>query len=183
MEIVTILVILIVVVLAVFLFKFLGKAVSFALSLVGIVIVVWLIVIGLRFMDTKNLQDNFLDSNNLFVLADEDNFITGFATNEPNEMTNLADIYDDLSNPNSDLFDKYYKVVIVEKDSMPHITTRIIDSSKDVERVEAFRGYVEDNFLDEDIAEILVEEEQLGNIEVHKETLAFRHGFREIISP
>jgi hypothetical protein len=181
MEIVTIFLIVIAIVIGVVLLKLLGKAVSLALSVLGIVIVVWLVVAGLRFLDINNIRDNFMDSNNLFLLEDGGDLVTGFATGYVEEA--LPDTKEELVNPNSKLYDDCYKVVVVKKDALPQKTALLIDASDDADRDRLFRAYVDNELMDGDLAENLVDAESEGDIEVYKETLAFRHGIREVIAP
>ena len=85
MDTMTIVWIVLAVVLLLALFKVLKNVISFAISTVGIVVVVWLMILGLKYVDESNLRDNLLASNNLFLLQDsENNLLTGFASNGDN---------------------------------------------------------------------------------------------------
>jgi hypothetical protein len=181
MELSTVVWIVVLIVAAVLLMKLLGKVVSLALSVLGIVAVVWLVVIGLRYMDENNVRDNLLDSNNLFVLQDEGNFITGFATQEGMPDPEIDALDEDLTNPNSELYDEYYKVIVVEKDALPEKTALMVDASGKEDKLELFRYYVENSLLEGDVVENLVEEEKEGSLQVYKETLAFKHGVKEVL--
>ncbi len=183
MELSTVVGILIIIVAIVLLMKVMGKIVSLMLSVIGIVLVVWLVVAGLRWMDETNLRDNFKESNNLFVLEDEGSMITGFATKEGMPDPDVKELDEkELTNPNSDLYDQYYKVVVVTKDALPEKKAMLIDVADEEDRLSLFRHYVDNNLLEGDIVQNLVEKEKEGNVQVHKETLAFKHGAREVLS-
>jgi hypothetical protein len=181
MELSTVVGILVVIVVAALLLKLLGKAVSFAISVISVVAVVWLVVIGLRYLDERDIRDKFLDSDNLFVLQEDGNVITGFATGS-NE-TPPAESVEQLSKDESGLLDKYYKVVAVSKDALPEKTALMIDAAEQGDKLKLFQSYVENSLLEGDVAGNLVAEEKEGNISVYKETLAFRHGIREVLVP
>jgi len=175
----TIVGILVMIIIAVFLLKLLGKAVSFAISAVSIIVIVWLVVAGLRYMDERDVREKFLDSNNLFVLRDGGSLLTGFATAEDNppELASIGEVED----PNSGLFDKYYKVIVVNKEALPEKTALVLEAAEDADKQRLFESYVENNLLEGDVAENLVNAEKEGNIGVYKETLAFRHGLKEVL--
>lgn len=181
MELSTVVGIIVILAVAVLLMKFLGKMVSFALSVVGIVLVVWLVVAGLRYLDEQNVRDNLLDSNSLFVLDDGGSMLTGFATQDDGEEADISGIEADLDNPNSRIYDDYYKVFIVKKEALPEKTALLVDVADDADRLNLFRNYVENDLLDGDFVDTLVKKEEDGAIEVHKETLAFRHGVMEVL--
>ena len=183
MELSTVVGILVIILAVVLLMKVFGKVVSFVFSTLGIIAVVWLVVVGLRWMDEGNVRENLLDSNNLFVLEDEEgSLITGFATKEGAPEPDLSTA-DDAENPNSKLYDDYYKVVFVKKDALPEKISLMMDAADDADKQNLFRSYVDNELLEGDFVTNIIEEEKEGNIEVHKETLAFRHGVREVISP
>jgi 4-amino-4-deoxy-L-arabinose transferase-like glycosyltransferase len=170
------------IVLALLLMKFLGKVFSLAFSVLGILIVVWLVVAGLRWMDEQNLRDNIIESNNLFLLADGDNMITGFSTLDGEEQE-IPDSTE-LTNPNSELYDEYYKVIVVDKESLPEKTSLMLEAAEPEDKLALFQTYVETGLLESDgetAAETLISEEQEGNIAVYKETLAFKHGIKEVL--
>ena len=181
MELLTVIGIVVIIVVAVLLMKVLGKVVSFVFSVMGIVLVVWLVVVGMRYLDERNISDNFLDSNNLFLLQDGSNVITGFATHDTGQV-DFAQVDDEMNNPNSKLYDKYYKVILVNKDSLPENTALLVEVSDGADRLTLFKNYVENNFLEDDPTDILIEKEENGKIEIYKETLAFRHGIKEVLS-
>lgn len=181
MELSTVLGIVVILVIAVLLVKFLSKVVSFVFSAIGIVLVVWLVVIGMRYLDEQNIRDNFIDSNNLFLLQDGHNVITGFATHD-NGQVDFAQVDEEMNNPNSPLYDKYYKVIFVNKESLPDKTSLMVGVSDEADRLSLFKNYVAHNFLEGDPTDLLIEEESQGSIEIHKETLAFRHGIKEVLS-
>ncbi|MBI5880662.1 hypothetical protein HZB90_00870 [archaeon] len=176
----TIVGILVVIIIAVFLLKLLGKAVSFAISVASIIVIVWLVVAGLRYMDERDVRDKFLDSNNLFVLQDGGSLLTGFATAEDNPPE-LASIEEEVEDPNSGLFDKYYKVIVVNKEALPEKTALVLEAAEDADKQKLFESYVENNLLEGDVAENLVNAEKEGSIGVYKKTLAFRHGLKEVL--
>lgn len=183
MGIVTIFAIIVGIVVAVLLIKLLGKALSFAFSVAGIVLVVWLVVAGMRLVDTNNVQNNFLEENNLFILTDDGDMLTGFAT-QGGEVPVEEDILTNLDNPNSELYEDFYKVITVDKSKLPQKTALLVEVSADYEKRELFKEYIESTLLsDNNVAENLVEAEKEGDIEVHKETLAFRHGVKDVITP
>ena len=180
MELSTVVGIIIIIVVAVLLMKFLGKIVSLFLSVIGIILVVWLVVAGLRYMDELNIRDNFLESNNLFVLDDGNNLLTGFPTQEGAEP-DLSEIEQEVQDPNSELYDEYYKVIVVKKEALPEKTALLVDVADEQDKLNLFKHYVEKNILEGDVADQLIEEEEQGNVEVYKETLAFRHGIKEVL--
>lgn len=180
MELSTVIGIIVIIAVAVLLMKFLGKMVSFAFSVIGIVLVVWLVVAGLRYLDEQNVRDNLLDSNSLFVLEDEGNTLTGFATQdgEPAEVTGIEE---ELENPNSRLYDRYYKIFVVKREALPEKTALMVEVADEQDRLRLFRNYVEKDLLEGDFVDSIVQAEQEGKLEVHKETLAFRHGVKEVL--
>ena len=181
MELSTVIGVVVIIVVAVLLMKFLGKVVSFVFSIMGVVLVVWLVVVGMRYLDEQNIRDNFLDSNNLFLLQDGSNVITGFATHDTGQV-DFAQVDDEMNNPNSPLYDQYYKVILVNKESLPENTALMVGVVEGADRLNLFRNYVENNLLEGDPTDLLIEEEEEGNIEIYKETLAFRHGMKEVLS-
>ncbi|MFH1063776.1 MAG: hypothetical protein V1729_01710 [Candidatus Woesearchaeota archaeon] len=160
--------------------KVLKKMISLTLSVAGIVLVVWLVVAGLRYMDESNVRNNLMDSNNLFLLQEGDSLITGFATQEDTAGQDLEVVQDELDDPTSDLYDSYYKVIIVNKESLPEKTSLLVEVSDKDDQLNLFKSYVKNGLLEGDYTSNLVDEEKEGNIEVRKETLAFRHGLREV---
>jgi len=184
MELSTVVGLLIAVVVVVILMKVMGKVVSLVLSIVGVILVVWLVVVGLRWMDENNVRQNFMESNNLFVLEDEGSLVTGFATKEGMPDPDVtAFSAEEFTNPNSPLYDDYYKIVVVQKEALPEKTSLLVDVVEDEDRLSLFRNYVDDELLDQDdFVSTLVEEEKEGKIKVHKETLAFKHGLGEVLS-
>lgn len=182
MELSTVLVVIVVAVAALLLMKVVGKVFSLVFSVLGVVAVVWLVVAGLRWMDEENVRDNLLDSNNLFLLSDGGQMITGFATQD-NITPDTEGISVELSNPNSEVYDDFYKVIVINKESLPQKTALMVDVLDDADRQALFKSYVENNILEEDAADRIIEEEEAGNLEVYKETLAFRHGIKEILRP
>ncbi|MBN1544808.1 hypothetical protein JW898_05105 [Candidatus Woesearchaeota archaeon] len=183
MELSTVVVILIVLAAAMLLMKFIGKMFSFALSVIGIVAVVWLVVIGLRWMDENSIRENMIESNSLFLLSDGDNLMTGFATQEGMPDPDIAEVSKELADPDSDIYDDYYRVFIVKKDALPEKTSVLVDVVGAEDRKELFRHYVENSLLEGDFVGNLVNKEKQGDIEVREETLAFRHGVAEVLSP
>lgn len=181
MELSTVLGIVLIVVIAVLVIKFLGKLVSFLLSVVGIIIVVWLVVSGLRYLDEQNVRDNLLESNSLFVLQDSGNMVTGFATQQEGKA-DLTGLEQELDNPNSNVYDDHYKVIVVNADALPEKTAMLVDVADDEDRLKLFRSYVDNSLLEGDFVESLVEKEERGDIAVYKETLAFRHGIKDVLS-
>ena len=182
MEIATVVGLIILLAAVVLVLKVMGKVVSLVFSIVGIIALVGLVVAGLRYMDERDIRQNFLNSNNLFVLDDDGSPITGFATKEGMPDPQLDSVSLELDNPNSQLYDDYYRVVLVKKDALPDKLAAVVDAAEGDDKLSIFKSYVQDNLLEGDVAEKLVEEEQEGNIEVHKETLAFRHGVREVLT-
>lgn len=182
MEIATVVGFIILLAAVVLVIKVLGKAVSVVFSMVGVITLVWLVVVGLRYLDERDIRQNFLNSNNLFVLDDDGSTITGFATKEGLPDPQLDSIVVDLDNPNAPLYDDYYKVIVVNKEALPEKLAAVFDAADKEDRMSIFRNYVQDNLMEGDVAGNLVEEEQQGNIEVHKKTLAFRHGVREVLT-
>lgn len=181
MELSTVLVVIVVAVAALLLMKLVGKVFSLVFSVLGIVAVVWLVVAGLRWMDEENVRDNLLDSNNLFLLSDGSQMITGFATQD-NITPDIKGIETEVTNPNSEIYDDFYKVIIVNKDALPQKTALMVDAVGQDDQQALFKNYVEDTLLKEDAAERLIEEEEAGNLAVYKETLAFRHGIKDVLS-
>jgi energy-coupling factor transporter transmembrane protein EcfT len=179
MELSTLVGILVVVIIAVFLLKLLGKAVSFVISVASIIVIVWLVVAGLRYMDERDVREKFIDSNNLFVLQDGGSILTGFATAE-GDVPELAGV-EEAEDPNSELFDRYYKVIVVNKDALPEKTALVLDAADEADKQKLFQSYVENNLLEGDVAENLVNAEKEGDIGVYEETLAFRHGIKEVL--
>jgi energy-coupling factor transporter transmembrane protein EcfT len=176
--------IIVIIVAIVLLMKVMGKVVSLIFSIVGIIAVVVLVVVGMRYLDESNVRDNLLDSNSLFLLEDDGNLLTGFATQEGMPDPDMADIEEEigsLDNPNSEIYDDYYKVIVVKKEALPEKTALLVDVSDEEDRHNLFKSYVDNELLEGDFVSNLVEEEKEGNIEVHKETLAFRHGLKEVI--
>ena len=182
MELSTVVGIIVIIAVAVLLMKFLGKVVSFVFSVLGIVLVVWLVVVGLRYLDEQNVRDNLLGSNNLFVLEDGGNLLTGFATQEGEADQDITELDEELENPNSKIYDDYYKVFIVKKEALPEKTSLMVGVADDDDKLSLFRNYVDNDLLEGDFVDTLVEEEKEGNIAVHRETLAFRHGIKEVLS-
>ncbi|MBU2561346.1 MAG: hypothetical protein KKD17_03535 [Nanoarchaeota archaeon] len=181
MELSTVVVILVVLAAAMLLMKFIGKMFSFALSVIGIIAVVWLVVIGLRWIDENNIRDNLLESNSLFLLEDGGNIMTGFATQEGMPDPDIAEVSKELADPDSGIYDDYYKVFIVKKDALPEKTSILVEISDAEDKKELFRHYVENNLLEGDFVSTLVNKEKQGDIEVREETLAFRHGVAEVL--
>ncbi|MBW2971835.1 hypothetical protein KY359_02250 [Candidatus Woesearchaeota archaeon] len=184
MELSTVVGIIVIVVVAVLLMKFMGKVLSFIFSIIGIIAIVWLVVIGLRWMDENSIRDNFMDSNNLFLLAEDGNLMTGFATQESpqgGQEPELSDVSAELGNPNSYIYDEYYKVIVVDKEALPEKTALLIDVVDPQDQQALFRSYVENSLLEGDFLANLIDEEKLGDIEVYEETLAFRHGLRDVV--
>ena len=181
MELSTVVGIVLIVVIAVLVIKLLGRLVSFFLSAVGIIIVVWLVVAGLRYLDEQNVRENLLESNSLFVLRDGGNMVTGFATQEEGQA-DVSGLGDELDNPNSRIYDDYYKVIVVDADTLPEETAMLLGVADDEDKLKLFKSYVDNDLLEGDFVESLVEKEEMGGVEVHKETLAFRHGIKDILS-
>lgn len=173
--------IVVIIALVVLFLKVLKKMVSLAFSIAGIIVVVWLVVVGLRYLDENNVRDNLLESNNMFLLQDGEALITGFATQDDLSSSNIADIQDDLEDPSSELYDSYYKIIIVDKDSLPQKTSLLVDVAGEDDRRKLFMSYVENDLLEGDYTGNLVDAEMSGDIEVRKETLAFRHGIKEVL--
>jgi hypothetical protein len=124
----------------------------------------------------KNLEDNFASSNNLFVLEDGGSAITGFATQDTATPAGItaADI-----DPES-----YYKVIKIDKSALPEKTALLIDVSDESDKTNLFKEYVRENYIaPEDSVTKLIEDEDSGELSVEKNTLAFRHGLREVVSP
>ncbi len=165
------------IVLAVFLiiliFKILKKLVSVALSAAGIIIVVWLVIIGLQYADKGSLRENLLTSNNL-VLLNDGNQLTGFATKSDG-------IEEEIDLSDKALYDKYFKVIIVDKEAFPEKIGLVYDVSEEHERQLLFQNFVENNLLNEDATDNLLEYEKLGLIEVYRNTIAFKQGFMEVL--
>ncbi len=187
MEIFQIVIVVLALLLVVMLVKFMGKAASFVFSILGIFIVVWLIIMGVRFLDEINIKNNLLDSNNLYILKSDNAAVTGFVSgiglsNKPVDI-NLVSIYSDLLNINSDLYADYYKIIIVNEKFLPeNIQSQLQESDNATEKFELFRNYVDDSLLEDDFVKNLIDAEKTGHIEVYKETLAFRHGIRETLT-
>jgi hypothetical protein len=182
MEIATVVGLIILLAAAVLLMKVLGKVVSLVLSVVGIVALVWLVVASLRYLDERDIRDNFLSSNNLFILESEGAPITGFASKEGLPDPSLEGIEAELGNPNSAIYDDYYKVVVVKKEALPEKLALMVDAAEGDDRLSIFRSYVDDSLIEGDAVSNLVENERAGNIEVYSESLAFRHGVREVLT-
>ena len=176
MELTTIIGVVVVVVIGVLLLKLIGKMLSFAISILGIMLIVWGIVIGLRYFDTQDLRQNLADSDNLFVLQDSGNIVTGFATDGTTPQINQEDLKSD-----SDLFNKYYKVIVVDKDRLPEKTSLLVDASEGTDKLELFKSYVNNNILSGDPVANLIALDKEGDIKVYEETLAFRHGVSEVL--
>ncbi|HII72022.1 TPA: hypothetical protein HA265_04675 [Candidatus Woesearchaeota archaeon] len=183
MELSTVIGIIVIMLAVVLLMKIFGKVVSLILSIVGVIAVVWLVVVGMRYLDESNMRDNLLDSNNLFLLEDDGNLLTGFATQEGAPEPDISDFEGELDNPDSDVYDDYYKVIVVKKDALPDKIALVVDAADEEDRQELFKYYVENQLLEGDFVSRLVEEEEEGNIDVHKETLAFKHGIKEVVTP
>ncbi|MBW2966941.1 hypothetical protein KY362_00485 [Candidatus Woesearchaeota archaeon] len=161
--------------------KFLGKLASMLFTVVGIFLVVWLVVIGLRYMDEENVRENFMLSNNLFVLEENGNPLTGFVTKDGLPGPELDTVLEEVENPNSELYDEYYKVVFVDKEALPEKIQLVMDAADPEDRLSMFQEYVETEIIEGDTAENLIEKEKAGDIEVYHETLAFRHGFMDVL--
>ncbi|MBW2997770.1 hypothetical protein KY349_05510 [Candidatus Woesearchaeota archaeon] len=181
MELSTVVGIIVIIVVAVLIMKFLGKLVSFLLSVVGIILVVWLVIVGLRYLDEQNVRDNLMNSNSMFVLQDGDSMVTGFATQDVGEA-DVSGLENELDNPNSNIYDDYYKVIVVNADALPEKTAMLFDVADDEDKLKLFKSYVDNNLLEGDFVESLVEKEEQGDVEVYKETLAFRHGIKDVLS-
>jgi hypothetical protein len=182
MEIATVVGLIVLLAAVVLVIKVLGKAVSVVFSMIGVISLVWLVVVGLRYLDERDIRQNFLNSNNLFVLDDGGSPITGFATKEGLPEPQLDDIVVELDNPNAPLYDDYYKVIVVNKEALPEKLAAVVDAAEGDDLLSIFKSYVQDSLLEGDVAGNLVEEEQAGNIEVYKKTLAFKHGVREVLT-
>ncbi len=164
--------------LIILLFKVLKKIVSVAFSIAGIIVVVYLVIIGLQYVDRNDLRDNLLSSNNLFILEDSGNELTGFASD--GSVVSLPDpkvIEDD----DSDLYKKFYKVILVKKDALPEKIRLVYDSADDNDKAAIFRSYVNNDLLQDDPVDNLIEQEKDGTVEVHKESIAFKHSLREVL--
>ncbi|MFC1741456.1 hypothetical protein ACFL3V_02890 [Nanoarchaeota archaeon] len=181
MDLSTVVAVVVVIVLGIFLMKMLGKVMSFAFSVAGIVVVVWLVIAGLRYLDEQSVRDKILDSNNLFLLEEDGNLLTGFVTQEGMPDPDIEAAAGEFDNPNSGLYDDYYKVIVVKKEALPEKTSLMVDVASDPDKADLFRNYVDENLLEGDAVENLVEEEQQGNIEVHKESMAFRKGIKDVL--
>jgi hypothetical protein len=183
MELSTVVGIIVILLVVVLLMKVLGKVVSLVLSIVGIIAVVWLVVVGLRWMDEGNVRDNLLESYNLFLPEDDGNLLTGFATQEDAPEPDLNSLgEEELDNPNSDVYDDYYKVIVVKKEALPEKTSLMLGVVDEEDKENLFKHYVDNSLLEGDFVANLIEEEQEGNIDVYKETLAFKQGITEVIS-
>jgi hypothetical protein len=172
-----------VIVAGVFLLKFLGKAVSFALSVLGVAAVVWLTVAGLRYLDEQKVREGILESNNLFLLSENGKVVTGFATQEGMPEPDIDKAQRELSNPNSPLYSDYYKIIVVKEEALPEDRTEDISSSLGESKEKAFRQYVDTNLLEGDALTNLVGLEKEGAIAVYEESIAFRHGIKEVLMP
>ncbi len=170
-----------VIIAAVLVLKLIGKVVSMIFTFVGIAAVVWLVIIGLQYLDEKNIRDKMSSSNSLFVLEDEGSMITGFATKEGLPEPDLVEVQEEVNDPSSELYDSYYKVFIVKKEALPEKISLLIDEVEPEEQTGLFRNYVDNNILEGDYADNLITAEKEGDIEVHKESIAFRHGFKEML--
>jgi hypothetical protein len=183
MELGSVLAVLVGIVLVVILLKLIGKVVSVALTVIGIIAVVWLAVAGLRFLDVQNLEENFAGSNNLFVLSDGGSAITGFATQE-DSAPDLEKVKAAVETGDDAALESYYKVVTIEISSLPEKTALLIDATDGADRAALFRDYVLSNFVEpEDRVSRLIEAEKQGALSVSKDTLAFRQGLKEVVSP
>lgn len=181
MDAMTIVWVLLAVVIVVAVLRFLGKTVSMAFSAASIIILVWLVVSGLQYMDQNDIREKFLDSNNLFVLKDGSSLISAYATKEGLPEPDLSGIQDEIDDPDSELYDDYYKVILVDIDTMPSDVIRMISSADEERRLVLFQDYVYGEIIGEDIAQSLVEHEKEGDIVVYQETIAFRHGTLEVL--
>jgi|GEM_PF-6504322 len=172
--------ILAIIIAAVLLLKFLGKMLSFILSAVGIVTVVWLVIIGLRYLDESDMRNNLLESNSLFVLDDGGSPITGFATKE-GFVPDINEAYEEMPDSSSDIYQTYYKVFVVKKEALPEKIALMMEVSDDEDKLNMFRHYVDNNLLQGNFTTRLIEAEQEGKLDVYKETLAFKHGLKDLL--
>jgi hypothetical protein len=178
MELSTVVIVVVIIAVAVLALKLLGKALSFLLSILGIVAVVWVLVFGLRYMDERDLRSKFLESTNLYVLADGENIITGYATDGTVPAINKVDeIKGDPA-----FLDEYYKVVVVNAESLPERTAAIIAAADESDKILLLKSYMNKTILSGDAVDNLISAEQEGTVEVYKNTLAFKHGLREVLT-
>jgi predicted phosphoribosyltransferase len=177
MELSAIVTIIVIIAVGVVLIKLLGKVLSFVFSILGVIAVVWLITIGLKYIDEKDIRDKFLDSNNLYVLEDGSNIVTGFASMGPAPNVTAEDI-----SQNSDLLSEYYKIIVVKKSALPEKSQVMIDALDPADQVLLLKHYVNATLLDGDVVDNLVTAEKEGNIEVFKKTIAFRQGIKEVLA-
>ncbi|HII71823.1 TPA: hypothetical protein HA265_03655 [Candidatus Woesearchaeota archaeon] len=170
------------VVILVLFFRFVKRLFNVALSAVGIIFVVWLVVLGLRYADKTNLRNNLIASNNLFLLEDSNDLVTGFATDgTATEQVDISSL-PDPSDSSSEIYDKYYKVIVVQKDALPEKIGLVYDSADADDRLSLFRSYIDSSILgSDDPVDTLIEKEQEGDLEVHRNTMAFRYGIREVL--
>lgn len=175
MEIATGLAILVGILLIVLVLKVVGKAVKFAFTVTAILVIAWCAVIGLRHLDVQNLEEHFKGSNNLFLLQDGGDVVTGFATKTADTIGTAAS----TEIPDED----YYKIIKIDKSVLPEKTALLIDAVEDADKEALFKEYVDANFMDPaDGVSRLIDAEKSGEISVEKDTLAFRHGVREVLS-
>ena len=177
MELSAIVTIIAIIAIGVVLIKVLGKVLSFVFSILGVVAVVWLITIGLRYMDERDIRGKFLDSNNLYVLEDGANIVTGYATE--GEMPSVT--AEELAQ-NSVLLDEYYKVVVVKTSALSEKSQAMVSALEPSDRLLLLQNYVNSTLLDGDVVDNLVSAEKVGDIEVFKKTIAFRQGLKEVFT-
>jgi len=134
------------IVLLIVLFKVLKNIVSFALSAAGILILTYLVIAGLRYADKQDLRNNLQISNNLILVEDSGNIISGFATKGGEVNTDNINVHDE------DLYKEYYKVIIIPKEMENLSTKRLLN------------------------VDTLIQKEKDDKIKVYRESIAFRHG-------
>ncbi|NQU79689.1 hypothetical protein HQ545_08030 [Candidatus Woesearchaeota archaeon] len=177
MELSTVVLVIVIAIMAVVIMKILKKAASFAFSIAGIIAVVWLVIAGMRYLDENNLRKNLLESNSLYLLEDQGDIMAGFATIQGNVPTSIEEIDDPVLN----IHDSFYKVFLVRRDSMEERTALVLGAADDKDRLELFKNYIDNNLLQNDFVTKLVQKEKQGQIKVYKETIAFKHGFSEVL--
>ena len=178
MELSTVVIVVVIIAVAVLALKLLGKALSFLISILGIVAVVWVLVFGLRYVDERDLRSKFLDSTNLYVLADGENIITGYATE--GTMPAISTVEEIKEDPA--LLDEYYKVVVVDIESLPEKTATIIQAADESDKIQILKNFINKTILTGDAVDNIINEEQNGTIAVYKNTIAFKHGLREVLT-
>ena len=151
--------------------KIFKKVLSLAFTAAAITVVVFLVIAGLKYMDENNIRNNFLNSNNIFVLEDNNNLITGFTTHPRTVLDekDLEKIKQDSSTQN------HYKTIIIKKHNSKELSEKLSNANSKEDQLNIFEEYVEENFLSEEFVDNLIAKEKSGEIEVKKESIAFKY--------